>query len=77
MFRNRFAMEVAGEVPVAILLSYFANRSVKTNLLFFNTILRTEIMVPRHFGSTGGVHFSRPPKYTIFDVLASTNFGQI
>ena len=42
MRRKRFAMEVAGEVPVAILLSCSANRSPHTSLLFFSTFPRAE-----------------------------------
>ena len=42
MLRKRFAMEVAGEVPVAILFSCSAERSPQTSLLLFSTILRAE-----------------------------------
>ena len=42
MLRKIFAMEVAGEVPVAIPLSCSAKRSPHTSLLFFSTISRAE-----------------------------------
>ena len=38
--RNRIAVEVAGDVPVAIPFICLANMSPHTNLLFFRTISR-------------------------------------